>query len=279
MVVQGQVRRDVGPVPLHVGRRGPARVSARWHGTFQYDGSSPPSQTSLVDGGWTHTVSPNADSQIIKIPNSNALFISHGYDAMRHTSYPRTWVANAAHPSFNPITIVHKTTVPLVYAFCDQLFDQHLCWTNAGMDNLEADGYFHFKMSAEFANLRPAAAKKILDEARDSIRVRPRFTGNGRVAVPFQMNVVNSFEEEVDPWKPVESPILIIDKKEAGSIDWDPTSGHSGKKSIRLTAHHQADRRELFPIGAVCLVKPQTRYKLTGWVQRPGRSAIRPAGT
>ena len=33
------------------------------------------------------------------------------------------------------------------------------------MDNIETDGYYHFKMSVEFANLRPAAAKEIVPDS------------------------------------------------------------------------------------------------------------------
>src|SRR5581483_5020732 len=47
---------------------------------------------------WTHTVIPDAQDRATRVPNSNALFLSHGYWAVRNTTYPRAWVAYAAHP-------------------------------------------------------------------------------------------------------------------------------------------------------------------------------------
>src|SRR5689334_17676330 len=93
----------------------------------------------------THTISPNLDGQVTRIPNSNAMFLAHVHVCQRHQTCPRTSVDEAGHRSLNPIMLVHRTTAPIEFAFCDQLFDQHLIWTSAGMDNFEADGYFHFR--------------------------------------------------------------------------------------------------------------------------------------
>jgi len=216
---------------------------------------------------WTHSVSPNADGQITRIVHSNALFLTYGYHSTRLTSYPRSWVVYAAHPTFNPTVIVHRTNVPLAYATCDQLFDQHVIWTNAGSDQIEADGYFHFKLSVEFANLRPAAATTLLETAREPVHARVGGKDTGRVALPFHPDAVNTFDQEVDPWQPEECPIFVIDKKQSGSIDWDQTVGRSDKNSIRLTTRANTDRRELIPIGAVFNVKPHRKYRLEGWIR------------
>ena len=248
----------------------PARSAARaW--AFQHDDHSRAGRSAgdaAVDAHRLaqHRRSDHADAKLQRaVPLSRfRCGAPHDLSALGHA---------IAHPSFNPTTIVHNTTVPLMYATCDQLFDQHLCWTNAAMDNIEADGFYHFKMSVEFANLRPAAAKEILEKAHDPVRTHRVAAGNGRAAVPFRMDVVNSFEEEIDPWAPVECPMLLIDKKQSGSVDWDGTTAHSGKKSIRLTAHHQAGPPRVFPDRRAGLcVKSQSRYKLTGWVPVPKTS-------
>src|SRR5581483_9399853 len=88
--------------------------------------------------------------------------------AVRNTTYPRAWVAYAAHPDFNPVTIVHHTNVPITIHTCDQLFDQHVVWREGSLDDLRDDGYFHFEMSVELGNLRHEAATKLLETSRAS---------------------------------------------------------------------------------------------------------------
>ncbi len=217
---------------------------------------------------WTHSISPNADGEVTRVVHSNALFLSHGFWATRNTSYPRSWVAYAAHPQFNPTVIVHRSNVPMSYATCDQLFDQHVIWNTGGSDNLEADGYFHFRMSVELANLKPSAAMTLLETAREPSHVQPRRSaGTNRVALPFRWDEVNSLAKPVDPWEPEDCPIFIIDPARWAGIDWDQTVGRSDTSSIRLTTRVNTDRREAMPIGAVFNVKPHTKYRCEGWIK------------
>jgi hypothetical protein len=144
------------------------------------------------------------------------------------------------------------------------LFDEHVVWGAAGQENIDRDGFFHFKMSAEFLNMRPRLAGELLEEAVDP--VVPKRWRTDLVALPFRMDAVNSFEETVDPWLPEECPILGLPRDDAG-MSWTDETAHTGSHSIRLRTAGVAERREVFPVGAVCRVCPHTRYRLTAWIR------------
>ncbi|MEI8246238.1 MAG: hypothetical protein WCI51_10435 [Lentisphaerota bacterium] len=222
---------------------------------------------------WTHSVWENPDGKLRRIVHSNALFQCTDFAGFRnrkgpwrwrHLPYPRAWMAYAAHPTFNPAFLIHNTTVPLIGATCSQLFDEHICWNRAGQDNLGEDGYFHFHMELEFVNLPAALAKELLEQASDP--VRPNKWWNETVALPFHMDIENQFETAVDPWQPEECPILEIPNGNEGQITWTDETAHSGSHSIRLCSTDQG-RLHIFPAGAVCRVKPNTRYLLSAWVK------------
>ena len=222
---------------------------------------------------WTHSVWENPDGKLRRIVHSNALFQCTDFGGMRdgggpwrgrNLPYPRAWMAYAAHPTFNPAFLIHNTTVPLQAASCSALFDEHIIWSRAGQDNLGEDGYFHFHMDLEFVSLPAVLAKELLEQATDP--VRPKKWWNETLALPFHMQTENSFETAVDPWQPEECPILELPKNNDGPISWTDEVAHSGTRSVRL---RQADRGRLhlFPGGAVCRVKPHTRYRLSAWVK------------
>ncbi len=222
---------------------------------------------------WTHSVWENPDGQLRRIVHSNALFQCTDFGGMRngggpwrgrHLPYPKAWMAYAAHPTFNPAFLIHRTTVPLLAATCSQLFDEHIVWAQAGQDNLGEDGYFHYHMELEFVNLPAVLAKELLEQAADP--TRPKKWWNETMALPFRMDIENSFETAVDPWLPEECPILELPKHRDGPIAWTDETAHSGARSIRLRQKEKG-RLQLFPTGAVCKVKPNTRYRLSAWVK------------
>ncbi len=222
---------------------------------------------------WTHCIWENPDGQLRRIVHSNALFQCTDYAGMRdgggpwrgrNLPYPRAWIAYAAHPVFNPALIIHKTNVPLRAATCSALFDEHIVFSNAGQDNLGEDGYFHFHMDLEFVSLPAALAREILNRAADP--VKPKKWWNERVALPFRMEAVNSFEQAVDPWLPEDCPIITLPHDGEGTVAWTDEEAHSGKRSLRLR-QEKPERLAVFPTGAVCKVKPNSRCRFSAWVK------------
>lgn len=228
---------------------------------------------------WTHSIWENADGELRRIVHSVALLGGTDYASgpknddpggawrYRNVSYPRAWVGYAAHKSFNPVVLIHRTNVPLTLGTCSALFDEHICWTTAGQDNLDENGYFHFQMSVELVNLGPALAKEFLAKAKDP--VKPKQWQHKSIALPFHMDRVNSFEKEIDVWKATECPPLLLRAFKDSGMAWDESVGHTGTHSIRLQATGLTQRRELFP-DAVCCVLPHRRYRLTGWIRTRG---------
>jgi hypothetical protein len=214
---------------------------------------------------WTHSLWESVDGRLRRIVHSNALFETTDFmDARwrtRHMPYPQAWMAYATHSTFNPVFLIHATSVPLFNPTCSQLFDEHIIWANAGQDNLGADGYFHFHMDLEFANMPAKLSREFLAKAADP--VKPDKWWNGRSAIPFRMDAANFFETEVDPWAPEDCPILAVPQQ---GIEW-ANMGHDGSRSIRLSAGKSDAPVSLFPVGAVCKVRPHTRYRLSGWIK------------
>lgn len=222
---------------------------------------------------WTHSLWENTDGELRRIVHSNALFQCTDYGnsqdpggpwRSRNLPYPRAWMAYAAHPSFNPAILIHTTNVPLLGMTCDQLFDEHIVWNRAGQDNLGEDGYFHFHMNLEFVSLPPTQASELLGQAADP--VRPKKWKNEKVALPFRLDVANSFEMAVDPWLPEECPIFQVPLAVDGPVAWVDETAYSGSHSLRLR-QKEAGRLHAFPTGAVCRVLPHARYRLSAWVK------------
>jgi len=221
---------------------------------------------------WTHSVWENLDGDLRRIAHSNALFQCTDYGGMRdgggpwrtyYHSYPQAWVGYAAHATFNPAVLIHRTTVPLLGAICSQLFDEHVIWTRAGQSHLGEDGYFHYHMDLEFVNVPAAVARDLLEQAADP--VCPEKWWDQQLALPLRMDVVNSFETAVDPWQPEDCPILAV-PLDGAPVAWTDETAHSGERSVRL--RQEADGRlHLFPSGAVCRVQPHARYRLSAWVK------------
>ncbi len=222
---------------------------------------------------WTHSIWENADGKLRRIVHSNALFMATDYGGYRngggpwrgrHLSYPQGWVGYAAHKSFNPAIMVHRTNIPIWIATCSQLFDEHICWNAAGQDNLGKDGYFHYEMSLEIVNLDAKLAKRFLGSAEDP--VKPTKWHNSSVTLPFHPGVLNSFEKAVDPWAPEDCPIIEI-PKDSRNIFWDSGCAHSGKRSIKLVGDVANRKVKLFPCGAVFDVEPYSFYRFSCWVR------------
>lgn len=221
---------------------------------------------------WTHSIWENPDGGLRRVVHSNALFQDTDYAdpqwRTRNAPYHGAWVAYAAHRSFNPAMLIHGNNVPIRQATCSQLFDEHILWGDAGQDNIGEDGYFHFQMRAEFVNLKPALARELLRKAADP--VKPKQWRNERVALPFYMEQVNSFEKPADPWVAEDCPLVEVPKAAGGSLRWASDAAHTGRRSIRMEVGTLNGRVTLFPTGAVCNVKRNTRYRLTGWIKTKG---------
>ena len=222
---------------------------------------------------WTHSVWENPDGKLRRIVHSNTLFQCTDFGGMRdgggpwrgrNLPYPKAWMAYAAYPTFNPAVLIHRTTIPLQAATCSQLFDEHIVWSRAGQDNLCEDGYFHYHMDLEFVNLSATLAKELLEQATDP--VRPKKWWNETVALPFHMDIENSFETNVDPWQPEECPILEMPRDDKSAVCWCDDTAHSGTHSIRLSKKEMG-RLQIFPTGAVCKVNSKTKYRLSAWVK------------
>ena len=225
---------------------------------------------------WTHSVWENPDGTLRRLVHSNALLFctdygnareGHGPWRHRNLPYPSAWVAYAAHATFNPALLIHKTTVPLLGATCDQLFDEHIIWNTAGQDNLGDDGFFHFEMELEFVNLPAPLARDLLVQAADP--VRPKRWRHETLALPFYLDRPNRFDKVLDPWAPEECPLFRIPISPDGAIAWDPC-GRAGTRSIRLQAGATDQPMQLFPGGAVCRVRPHSRCRLSGWIRTAG---------
>jgi len=221
------------------------------------------------DRRWTHSIWQAPDGQLRRLVHSNALFQCTDYSApswrTRNAPFRGAWVGYAAHESFNPAILIHGNNVPIILATCSQLFDEHVIWGTAGLDNLGEDGYFHFAMQTEFVDLPPQLAQELLDQATDP--VQPKAWRVPCRALPFDMDTVNSFEEAVGPWEPETCPILQVPDVPGSSVEWAADEAHSGERSIRLKVSDANKREFLEPRGAVCSVKPHTRYRLSGWIK------------
>ncbi|HEY3396605.1 MAG TPA: hypothetical protein VGM19_03000 [Armatimonadota bacterium] len=226
------------------------------------------------DRRWTHSIWEDADNRLQRFVHSNALFSvtdygdDYGYWRTRNIPYRGGWVANAAHESFNPAVLIRDNNVPMKLATCSQLFDEHVIWNDAGTENLDENGMFHFHMACEFVNIGGALARQLLKKAQDP--VRPKTWRKQMVALAFHMGVENDFEEAVDVWQPEDCPLFTLPKATDGPVVWADDEAHSGKRSIRLTNHILNERNELHPAGAVCNVKSHTRYRLSGWIKTKG---------
>jgi len=230
------------------------------------------------DRRWTHSVCEDIDGNPARIVHSNALFsctdYATGAGPVRdhsgpwrniNASYPSTWIGYMAHRSFNPVILIHRTNIPLTFATCSQLFDEHIIWNRAGRNNLDENGFFRFRMTNELVNLSASLAKNLLNKASDPIH--PTHWQQNDIALPFYVDRINTFDQELDPWKPEASPMLFIPRSKDGAIAWDRTVGYGDHASIRFTGTKKTGRVELHPTGAVCRTKPHHRYRLTGWIK------------
>ena len=218
---------------------------------------------------WTHSLWEDPDGRLRGIVHSNSLFSATDYESAewrtRNAPYQGAWVAYAAHKTFNPAILVHNTTVPLKLATCSQLFDEHVIWSDAGQENLETDGYFHYRMQTEFVSIGGPLARRLLKGAMDP--VKPARWWDEKISLAFHMGQVNSFETPVDPWQAEDCPVYALPKEPDGRVAWAADAAHTGRRSIRLACEGGSERNVLFPGGAVCNVKPHHRYRLTGWIR------------
>lgn len=230
---------------------------------------------------WTHSIWENADGRLRRIVHSNVLFMSTDYGGYRngggpwrgkHLSYPQGWVGYAAHKSFNPAIMIHRTNIPMWNATCSQLFDEHLCWSTAGQDSIGKDGYFHYEMSLEIVNLGAKLARKLLDAAEDPMK--PTKWHKSSPALAFHPETVNSFEEAIDPWAPEDCPAIAI-PPDSGNVVWADDCAHSGKRSLKLVGEGRNGKTTVFPCGAVFDVEPYSYYRFSCWVktEKVGRYA------
>ena len=223
---------------------------------------------------WTHSIWEDTAGQVRSLVHSNALFMATDYGrdsdgAWRSKNAPTTgaWIAYATHPDFNPAIVIHEANVPMRFATCSQLFDEHLLWQQAGLENLQ-ENHFHFSMHTELVNLDADVAQSLLDSAIEA--PKPKQWLWERVALPFRLGVVNSLEAPVDVWAAEECPILIVSADPAEPIAWVTDHARSGQKCVRLRGDSANGWTTLYPTGAVCNVEPGKQYTFSAWVRTSG---------
>jgi hypothetical protein len=219
------------------------------------------------DRRWSHSIWADPQDRLKRIVHSNALFQATDYASAswRSKNAPTqgAWIAYASHPVFNPAMLVHESNVPVFFATCSQLFDEHLVWQQAGLDELD-EGFFHFVMRTEFVNLPATLAAEFLAEAADP--PKPARWQNLAIALPFYMDIENDLEMPVDPWLPEDCTLFVLEDPR----QWATDAAHSGTHSIRLTGATFHTWQRLFPVGAVCRVQPHSRYRFSAWVKTAG---------
>ena len=214
---------------------------------------------------WSHSLWEDRDGKLQQLVHSNALFgatdYGDGTGQWRSKNAPshHPWVAYAAHPEFNPAMLVHETNVPVYFATCSQLFDEHLIWQRAGLETLD-EGFFHFIMHTEFVNLPAKLAKGWLQQAGEP--PHPKAWRMNAVALALHPDQVNTFEKAVDPWQPEDCPVLVVAPE-----NWATDAAHSGKRSLKITGTCFHQWTTLFPGGAVFFVDKHSRYRLSGWLK------------
>ncbi|MBI2193574.1 MAG: hypothetical protein HYU36_16480 [Planctomycetes bacterium] len=217
---------------------------------------------------WTHSIWEGADGKLRRLVHSNALFDCTDYASAdwRSKNGPDrgAWIAYGVDSVFNPAVLVHRSSVPVRFATCSQLFDEHILWQQAGLEHLD-EGYFHFELATELVSLDAALAAELLERASDP--PRPRQWRYRRIALPFRMDEVNSFESAVDPWRPEECPILTVDEEAGRPIRWVSGMAHSGSRSLQFEGRNPTGWTVLTPGGAVCNIDPGARYRFSAWVR------------
>ncbi len=216
---------------------------------------------------WTHSVWESTDGQLRRFVHSNALFVScdNWFWSRRNYKSPEAWVGYAANATFNPFVLVHKSNTPLRGALCECLFDEHILWGDAGVENFGSDGFFHFHMEVEVVNAGKNLAQQLMEQASDLQQLDKLPRTN--YVLPFYVDRVNSFDAQVDLNKPEDCPIFVVSANSEENCAWDRNIGHADSFSLRLSGTAAGKRNELFTKCAVVRVKPRTSYRLSGWIR------------
>lgn len=219
---------------------------------------------------WSHSVYEDMEGQLRRIVHSNALFMATDYGCPTGTwrtkwaPLTKPWVAYALNDDCNPAMLVHACNVPMVIATCSQLFDEHLIWRDAALEQLE-ENCFHFRMHTEFVNIGPALARELLEGAQDP--PAPREWRVKRTALPFRMERVNDLESPVDVWQEEDCTLFVVENAADAAARWVDDAARSGRHSLRLEGRCWHDWTRLAPVGAVCEIAPGTKHRLTGWIK------------
>jgi len=222
---------------------------------------------------WSHSVYEDMHGQLRRLVHSNALFFATDYacpiGTWRSKGVPLTkaWVAYALNEDCNPAMLVHECNVPMYVATCSQLFDEHLIWRPAALEQLDGN-YFHFRMHTEFVNLGRDLAATLLEGAADP--PAPERWRIRRTALPFHLEQVNDFETPVDVWQEEDCPIFAVEDDPAAPVQWADDEAYSGSRSLRLKGKVWHGWTEIHPCGAVCEVELGARYRLSGWLKTTG---------
>jgi len=219
---------------------------------------------------WSHSVYDDANHDLRRIVHSNALFSATDYGCPIGTWRTKTaptqdaWIAYALNDNCNPAMLVHEHNVSMVFATCSQLFDEHLIWRDAALEQLDGN-HFHFQMHTEFVNIPPDLAKDLLDHAQDP--PVPDVWRMQRTALPFRLGTVNDLEEPIDVWEEENCPVLVVENDVRAPVQWISDQGRSGTRSLRFVGNSWHGWTILFPTGAVCEVEPGVRYRFSAWVK------------
>lgn len=218
---------------------------------------------------WSHSVYEDKHHALRRLVHSSALFFATDYACPRGTtrrkSMPteKAWIAYALDETCNPAMLIHECNVPMFTATCSQLFDEHLIWYDATLEELE-ENLFHLRMHTEFVNLGHDLAAGLLQAAVDP--PRPAAWRHERVPLPFRLETENDLETPLDVWAQEDCPVLGIPLDDP-SIRWADDEARSGRRSIRLQGERRDARAELSPCGAVCEADLGARYRFSAWVK------------
>ena len=222
---------------------------------------------------WSHSVYEDAAGRLRRLVHSNALFGATDYACpsgtwrSKRAPFSRSWIAYAPNATCNPAMLVHACNVPLYFATCSALFDEHLVWDRATIENLQGN-HFHFQLRTEFVNLGQSLATELLNGASDP--PRPRRWRVRRTALPLRLGQVNHLEAPVDVWAEEDCPLLLVEDNPRAAVQWVRGPAHSGRHSLRFTSTKPSGWTRLFPTPAVCEVRPGGRYRFSAWVKTAG---------
>lgn len=237
---------------------------------------------------WQHTVWLDPHGRLRRFAQNPALTLQMdpgGARLGRKAIASDGFIGWGTEPDMNLLVLFEHTDAPLVSGTCDQWYDEHLRFDEAG---LAARGG---EASATFRLLHaPAEAMRTLIERAEPVVIDDDEIAErgGPAFVPGQ---VNDLETVMDPNTPQTGQVWRVtsaaggkmsvtdpDGRDAGMVPvaehvaWVDDCAHSGQRSIRING--VADRvLWLTPMGPNFRTADHTRYRFEAWIRTRGARA------